>query len=315
MEIRKHTLYTIFALAIIALTLWMIRPFVLTIIFAAIIAYLLLPLHKRIVKSGLNKRLTSFALTFIIFLSFIGFIEYGLRLLITEFDRFYALVTTFNVGSISPQVQDIATVVFSRALSGLSELVVSLPMLVLSVVIFFISLYYFMIEHENISKFFTKILPFSKTEQKEMITKIKQSIDAFVYVQLVIAVIQGIVAAIGFYIFGLPYALLAGFIIALLSLLPAIGPEAFYAVVSIYLMLTDRLFPGVGILIYGLILGMSLDYIVRPYLFGRKAKLHPLITFVGVFSGLVVFGIVGIIIGPVLIAIALTLLNRIKMVS
>jgi predicted PurR-regulated permease PerM len=311
MEIKKQTLYYIIVAAVLILTFIMLRPFILTLILAAIFAYFFMPVYKRLVKAGLSKRLTAALLTLMLVLIFIGFVEYGIRFALTEFGNVSNFINSFNLAN-HPYLEDIAKVVFSRISSSATNALVALPMFFLSAVIFFVAVYFFLIDHEKINSFLAKILPFDKEEKAEIFNKIKQSIDSFIYVQLLIGILQGIFAAIGLYIFGVPYVIAGAIIVTILSIVPSVGTSLFYVPAGAYLILTHSFWPGVGLLAYGLVIGGVLDNVIRPYVFGKRAEIHLLSTIIGFFAGVVAFGVVGIIIGPILMSVAAALLNRVK---
>jgi predicted PurR-regulated permease PerM len=89
-----------------------------------------------------------------------------------------------------------------------------------------------------------------------------------------------------------------------LSFLPVIGPYALYLTASLILFAAGDTMTAIGLALYGLIIGSILDYTLRPILLSKRAKLHPLIIFLGVFGGISIMGLIGIIIGPIILSIA-----------
>ena len=147
-------------------------------------------------------------------------------------------------------------------------------------------------------------MPIPARKKMQVLSNIQQNVDAFVYVTLFIGLVQALVAGFGFYMFEIGYPLMAGLVAGLLSLLPVVGPYALYLIVSLILFAAGDTMTAVGLALYGIIIGSILDYSLRPMLLSKKARLHPLIIFVGVFGGISILGLIGIIIGPIILSIA-----------
>jgi predicted PurR-regulated permease PerM len=127
-----------------------------------------------------------------------------------------------------------------------------------------------------------------------------------------VALIQGVVGGIGFLIFGLEGYVLWGFVMALLSLFPVIGAFLVWVPASIILLISNKIWQGIGLFLYGAIIISYIDNISRMKVFASIGKIHPLITLFGILIGLPYFGIIGIIMGPLLVALFLALLKIFK---
>jgi predicted PurR-regulated permease PerM len=121
------------------------------------------------------------------------------------------------------------------------------------------------------------------------------------------AIAQAAMAAIGFWIAGVPGALLLGFLTFVLSLIPG-GPPLVWVPVTIWLLYTGQ--PGWALFmaIWGFISISGIDNIIRPYLISRESRLPLLLVFLGVIGGVLAFGFIGIFLGPTLLALGFTLL-------
>ena len=197
-----------------------------------------------------------------------------------------------------------------RILEGTTDFLSSIPHILLSMFIFFTSFFYFLLDGKEIIKAVKKHIPVKGERAQKMWKEIELYLHSFFYVWLIIAVIQGVVAAVGFYLFGLPYPLLVGLAAAILSIIPILGPYLIYVPAGVGLILTGNTTIGLGIMMYGLVIGSILDYVARPYFSGKKAKIHPLIVLLGIFGGLTLIGLGGIIIGPILLLGAIAVLKH-----
>ncbi len=126
---------------------------------------------------------------------------------------------------------------------------------------------------------------------------------------VVLALIQGIAGGVGFGIFGVPNALFWGTVMVFASVVPLVGTALVWAPGGIYLLVTGNPVQGVGVMVWCLAAGLICDNLLRPRLIGRGSNLHPLLTFFSVLGGLSLFGVVGLILGPLVLAVLLSLLD------
>jgi predicted PurR-regulated permease PerM len=121
---------------------------------------------------------------------------------------------------------------------------------------------------------------------------------------------QGVLAGIGYAIVGVPEAMLLGASTAVCSLVPAIGTLLIWVPIGIVLMISERVGAGIFVFVWGgLVVGVLCDYVIRPKLVGGKGHVPTLVTFISLFGGVEVFGLVGLIVGPVIASVALALLQ------
>lgn len=298
-------------LVAIAVILLIIKPYIGIIAFSALLAYLTYPIYlrlsKKITESGAAIIITCVALI----VTVVG-IYYGITIILNEFAKIFMFISKLPLEQLSPTMEAALNRFVSESISSLSNALYTLPQFALSFFVFFISLFYFLKDGKKISGAIISILPFKDIRKRAIAQKINKQVDAFVHVQLVIGLLQGVIAGVGFYMFGLPYPFIAGIAAGILSVLPVLGPYLLYFPVGIFTALQGDLTAGIGILIYGLIIASLLDYIVRPYLIGHRAEVHPLIIFIGIIGGISLLGAIGIFVGPILLATAVIVLKEVQ---
>jgi len=278
-------------------------PYITPLVFAGIIAYFSHPVFDR-----LNKKLNSSTISALLICGFFaGIIIYlfnnGITFTLNEIWEIYSAVSS-KANSLSSNTQGIIQFFANNSIVYLSNLAARLPYFVLSGVIFFLSLFYFLKDGRRIVHWAEDALPIPARKKMQVLTNIQQNVDAFVYVTLLIGLIQAIVAGFGFYMFGIGYPLMAAFAAGTLSFLPVIGPYALYLTASLIIFAAGDTMTAIGLALYGVIIGSILDYTLRPFLLSKRTKLHPLIIFVGIFGGISIMGLIGIIIGPIILSIA-----------
>ena len=119
--------------------------------------------------------------------------------------------------------------------------------------------------------------------------------------------IQGILGGVVFYLFDLKSPFMWGVIMSLLAFLPIVGIGIVYIPAAVYLFAIGRVSTGVFFIVFYLVLSMGIEYMVKPKLVGRKVKMHMLLVFLSIIGGLNLFGILGIIYGPLVVTAFLTL--------
>lgn len=135
-----------------------------------------------------------------------------------------------------------------------------------------------------------------------------RSIQSTIRGTVVLAILQGIAGGLGFYIFGVPKALFWGTVMIFASVVPLVGTALVWLPAGIYLMVLGTWGQAVGVMFWCGAAGMLGDNVLRPRLIGG-ASLHPLLTFFSVLGGLSLFGMVGLILGPLVLAVLLSLLE------
>jgi predicted PurR-regulated permease PerM len=121
---------------------------------------------------------------------------------------------------------------------------------------------------------------------------------------------QGLLAGIGYSLAGVPEAALLGALTSICSLVPAVGTLLIWVPVGIVLVVAGQVGAGIFVLVWGaLAVGVLCDYVIRPKLVGGKGHVPTLLTFISLFGGVEVFGLVGLIVGPVIASVALALLQ------
>jgi predicted PurR-regulated permease PerM len=206
---------------------------------------------------------------------------------------------------IEQQIQAAAGAVAGRMSAWVSGSVWFLTQLVLT----FLTLFYFCRDRTGLLYFFRRFIPLSATETDEMLDRIAQTINASLYKNLLVKLIQGFLGGVMFWILGLPAPVLFGAAMALLAILPIMGTALVWAPAAIYLALTGSWIKALVLAVWGgLVVGL-IDNFLYPILVASDLHLHPLAVFFAVFGGLLAFGIAGVVLGPVILAITVALLE------
>jgi predicted PurR-regulated permease PerM len=183
--------------------------------------------------------------------------------------------------------------------------------------VFFVifTMYYLFRDGERLRAAAYEMAPLSDSKAREIFDRTGEVISASVYGVLVIAVIQGVLGGLAFWVLGLPSPLLWGVVMIFLSMIPMLGAFIVWVPAALYLGLTGHWASALILTVWGALVIGSADNFLRPKLVGERTRLHELLIFFSVLGGLQVFGVLGIVLGPVIVAITIALLDVLRHVD
>ncbi|HEX2243176.1 MAG TPA: AI-2E family transporter [Gammaproteobacteria bacterium] len=176
-------------------------------------------------------------------------------------------------------------------------------------IVVLISLFFFLRDGAGFCHRLRRLLPMDQEYQERLFRNIVNATTAVVHGCLVVAIIQGLLAGIAYWLVGVPYAVVWGVLTAFVALLPVGGTTLVSVPVTIFLFLQGETVRGVILLIWCVGVVGTVDNILKPLFIGSRLKLPLLLLFFGILGGLAVFGALGLILGPVLFALLAALLD------
>lgn len=174
--------------------------------------------------------------------------------------------------------------------------------LLLGIVIMYFLLYFMFIHHEKFENEAIKYSPFREQNALRFAEELKNTTYANVLGQGLIAVVQGALVSLGFFIFGIKDAVFWGVISTFLSFMPVLGSPIVFVPAALIEIANGNNSGGIGMLIWGFVLVINIDNVIRFLIAKRVGDIHPIITVVGVIIGIPVFGIMGLVFGPLLLS-------------
>jgi predicted PurR-regulated permease PerM len=174
-------------------------------------------------------------------------------------------------------------------------------------------LFFFLRDGRDMAEAGLAILPIAKERRDRIGNSLFSMLQTIFRGSLLCAVAQGVTGALGWWIAGLPSAALAGAAMGILSLLPIGGTAIVWLPGTAALWLSGHDGSAIFLAVWGLVVTSFLaDNVLKPYLIGGTSEMNTLVVFVGVFGGLSAFGLLGIFIGPIALAVAATLLEALR---
>jgi predicted PurR-regulated permease PerM len=189
---------------------------------------------------------------------------------------------------------------FSSVASNLLSLLIHFFLMLLII-------YYIFRDGERLRDYISELLPFPPQQQELVTTKFREMGKAVILGNGISGITQGILGGLGFYLFGLGSPFLWGTVVGFMAFLPIIGASVVFIPATIILLIQGKTSTALGYLAYNVFYSSIMEYVVKPRLIGKGMSMNPILVFIGILGGLKLFGILGIIYGPLIMTIFLTL--------
>ena len=332
-------------LAILLLAFYITRPFLPALITGAIMAYLSYPLYKKIIRRIKNKDFASLIVVVFIVLLFTVPFVIVLGLVSKEAYRTYTTLSEQSLGTnflkiickdeswlscktiksfvgflpesdldyyLKITVEKITVFI----INNVSKFLASIPLIFLNFFVMMFVVYYLLKDGESIAKRIKDILPLKESHKEHVMERFHDVTYAVFYGNISIAILQGVLGGIGFLIVGVPSPALWGFVMVIFALIPYFGTAIIWLPAALNFIFIGYLqndnsstIRGIALIIYGIFVISSIDNILKPKMIGAKAKVHPILVLLGVLGGLAMFGFIGLILGPIMLALLMTFVD------
>lgn len=172
----------------------------------------------------------------------------------------------------------------------------------LEITVMYFVLYFMFVNYKGFEHGVVHYLPFDDNQAIVFGNELKNITYSNIIGQTFIAIVQGTFLALGFVIFGVKDPLFWGVICAILSFIPLLGPPLIFVPAALIMLSQGSTWQGVGLLVWGFGLVINIDNVLRLVIAKKVGDIHPIITVVGVIIGIPLFGIMGLVYGPLLLA-------------
>jgi len=194
-------------------------------------------------------------------------------------------------------------------LSGhLGAIFSSVASLFVGLFIFMFALYYLLRDGPAFKKALIELSPLDDDDDEVIFSRLELAVSSVIRGNLTIALIQGVLTAIGFTLFGVPNAILWGVVASITSLIPGVGTSLVIMPGALFMFLTGNTVQSIGLVLWGIIAVGTIDNVLGPRLIGKGMQLHPLIVMLAVLGGLSMFGPAGVFLGPLCISLLFAIL-------
>ena len=309
-------------------------PFLTAVAWAMVFSILFYPFFIFILRYVKFRSVASVISILIILIMLIGPITFLSRLLITEMRAFLDRMTPERIEHIkasidsiralplleriSPYIaelnmpsQDVVMEGIKRLGKGLIEnLTITNVVSLLGDFLFMIFTIFFLLRDGP--AFLSKardFMPFSEREKDRLSSQVKDMIVSTVYGGAIVAIIQGTLGGLAYYLFGINSPVMWGVAMCVMSFVPLVGTFPIWGSASVYFLLTGNLVKGAGLFTYGVLVISMVDNILRPLIIGSRTKMPTILILFSVLGGIKLFGMIGFVMGPLIMAVFLSVLD------
>lgn len=200
------------------------------------------------------------------------------------------------------QVTGVANVLIRRLASGVGAMVFEFGL-------FFLFLFFLLRDGRSLIELLRSLSPLSPEQEARVVEHLVATTSGTLLGVVVVPVAQGALAALGFWIFGVPNPLLWGAITIFAALIPLLGAPLVWIPMCVYVYLTGALWQAIALLVYGAVVISGIDNVLKPMFLSGAARVHPVLGFLAVIGGTLAFGPVGLLMGPIVLSLAISALD------
>jgi len=326
--------------AIIAYVAFLVvEPFLTAMVIGAIVAYTFYPVQKRLVTFVKSPTVSAVLVSFLILALLVVPAVFIVQTATTEARVAYItakqrLVSQNPLGiecafpsefvckatdqvrellktaEVKQYLQDVLGKAVTLIVQKTSAILLGLPRLLLSAAVSFFVIFFCLRDGDSLVRKLKGYIPLAARHQDHIVSRIKETVYAVVYGSIVVALIQGALGGLGFFVVGISNPLFWGLVMAVLALVPFGGTALIWAPAGIFLAIDGygtlnyvQMWSGIGLLLYGMFVVGTIDNLLKPKIIGERTGLHPVLVFVGALGGIALFGPVGFVLGPLVVAL------------
>lgn len=333
--IQQQRLSAVFFYLFIAVlayfTYLVFEPFLVPLCWAAVLVVVFDPLNRRLEKQWGRSRAATVCTVLVTLLLIVPAIGIGMAFVHQALQAASAVQRELNNGGFSRldrwwewlvahtpgQTPESLSQLFHRAIEATATFLASkigvvlrnIAIFIFDLIVTIIAMFYFFRDSAKIMAWLRQILPFDRESREEILDESRELIFASVTMTLTAAIIHGLAGGIAFAIVGITAPVFWGVTIAFFSLLPVVGDLLIWIPAMIDLILTGHWGKAIVLAVILTIVAGVVDYLVRPWFLSGRTRMNGLIVFVAVIGGMAVFGLLGIILGPIIVAAAASILD------
>jgi predicted PurR-regulated permease PerM len=305
-------------------------PFLNAIIVAGVMAIIFGPVNKKILyflggRRGLSAFFTVIIVLVGIFIPFtlLGFVifgeantlysslnEEGFNLVSSKITQILQdLIVRFDIPPLSLDFNLYLRQILVWLLQNLGPLVTGIAEFLLKAFFSFLGFFYFLKEGDKLKARLIYLLPLRQDYTELLFDSIKKAVNSVIRGNLTVAIIQGVIAGLGFFIFNVPNPVIWGSVAAIAALVPSLGTALVTVPAILYLVLHGNFVFAFGLLVWSFFAIGLIDNLLAPYLIQRGLRVHSFLILLSVFGGIILLGPIGFLIGPLILSIFISLLD------
>ncbi|MFY9224449.1 MAG: AI-2E family transporter [Blastocatellia bacterium] len=214
-----------------------------------------------------------------------------------------------STNDIKESLSEKISTILNFALQYVTKIISNSFSLIINFIFTLFTLFFLLRDGDKFLHWLLKLLPISNEKKLELVERVKLVINATLFGNVIVAITQASLAGFMFYLLGVPAVLIWTVIMAILAMIPMVGTAFIWVPTAIWLFLTGSIAKAIILVVWGIFVVGLIDNILRPMLVGRQTNLPTIVTFYSVLGGIRIFGPLGLVLGPLIVASFVTLLN------
>jgi predicted PurR-regulated permease PerM len=317
---------------LIVLSFFVLTPMISMIILGAVFAYVIRPISNKMLPYLKFETLSVIIAMILVILPLIAIVAIIINSFIESIPLLVSIAKSVNIESINsgtaqqllpPMLQGYTGSIITSVKLGLEEIlknllnylvayVGSIPTIAFQLFIFFASTFYFAKDGHRLWEYIIFAIPDERTHYfNSLFSEVERVLKSIFFGHFFTALLTGILAGVGFWIIGYPFASFLGILTGFFQLIPFIGHWPLPIILAAYGIFTGNYLQAVAVIILGFLMS-ALDIYLRPKLSSKYADIHPLIFILGFLCGPLVFGLVGFILGPLILGVTYAAVSAFK---
>jgi predicted PurR-regulated permease PerM len=328
----RRTFLLLLVVVISVAFLWMIQAFLVTILLAALFSGVAYGLHRQIARAFGGREKAAAILTLVLLLALVvtpllfvagAVANEALRITETigpridqlrqpgELDRWlrhapgYAYVEPYRE-QILTRAGELVGRLGGLVFGALSETTKATVLFLFHFAVMLYTMYFFLTDGPRLVRTIMAYLPLAESDSERMLEKFVSVTRATLKGTVLIGLLQGVLGGLAFRVVGIDGAIFWGTVMTVLSIIPGVGGALVWVPAAIILAATGAFWKALGLALFCSLVVGSVDNVLRPILVGRDTRMHELLIFFSTLGGLLAFGVMGFILGPILTALFLT---------
>lgn len=326
-DVKKLTLIILIVLLLV-LVYVIVKPVLIASIGGLILAYMFTPFYKKVTALVKNRTLAATLVSFTILICLFVVLWFIIPLIMQQVFEIFSYSQKFDaqkfikvlfphsaerfIVQLSVTINELIGKASSTVLNSLLDVFLELPNIMINLFVAGFVFFFALRDAQQFNTFFKGLSPFSEAKEKVLVKHFKDVTDSVIYGQIIVGIVQGLLAGIGFLAFGVDNALVLTLLAIFFSIIPFIGPAIVWIPVAVYLFSSGNDTAAFIYLAYNILIVSLVDNFLRSYLVSRKTNLSPALIMIGMIGGIYIFGILGLVIGPLALAYLLTLVESFK---
>ncbi|MDP3987118.1 MAG: AI-2E family transporter [Nanoarchaeota archaeon] len=327
MDENFRKIATVFiVVSLLLLSFLILKPIIVPVMMALILAFILYPVYEWIYRRTRSKDLSAIIVIVLLMVVVILPIWLLTPMLLRQVAE--VVKAAYDIDFITPIESLFPSLFVSESLSAelgyafyslttkavnflsqsLTNFVLNLPIILLKLTVVLFTLFFVLKEKDSLKEYIGSILPFSKETERKLFAHTTGMTSSILYGHFIVGILQGIIIGIGLLIFGISNALLLTILSIFAGVLPIVGVFIIWAPVAIYLFSSGHALAAWGMIFFGLV-SSNIDNLLRPMIVAKRVDINPALVLIAMIGGLFFFGILGLILGPLIISYLLIILE------